>query len=446
MNYSDSERFEKILKNNYLNKVNSIKNADVVIFNTCSVRQKAEDRILGLGPVIKNLKENNPNLVTILTGCMARRMWDSKQSRHNKKWKTKLKKQMPWLDYIVETMDFPCFMNAIIKKNKMNDYEEFFDIIPKYKNKFQAYLPISTGCDHFCAYCIVPYARGREVCRSFESIHKEYSELIKNGYKDITLVGQIVNRWTRPKDKIQKPQLKADTQKLKEVKDHNFILNFLELLTELDKVPGDYWLSFTSPHPQYFSDELIEFFGKARHLRPFINLPLQSGNDEILKRMNRNYSYEEYKNIILKLRKALPDIVITTDIIVGFPGETEKQFLDTQKAMKELKFDMAYINEYSERHGTKASLMKDDVSHKEKEKRKYILNEILRKTSREQKEAEIGKILKCLPYKVLAQKTICKTINNRDVLVFEKIPLGVFLNIKITGCTDWALKGRIFRN
>ncbi len=445
MNFSDSERFEKILSNAGLEKADSIEEADLLIFNSCSVRQKAEDRILGLRKVIEGLKKSNPHLTTVLTGCMARRVWDDRNGKIvNEKWERKLHRQMKWLDLVLETKKFPSiieelFKNDLFDKKSVIKTDKFFDIKPNYKSKFQAFLPISFGCDHFCSYCIVPFARGREVCRDYDSIVTEFKELVDKGYKDITLLGQTVNRWINPdyKGKLKIKDLNKDKFKSETPAD------FLQLLRALDEIEGDYWLSFTSSHPMYFTEELIDFYSKSKHLRHYLHFAMQSGNDEVLESMRRDYTYQMFSDVVERFKEKIPGMAITTDIIVGFPGETQEQFEDTKNAMEELEFDMAYLSEYSPRLGTKSAQMKDDISHKEKERRKDVLNEILRVTSGKQKKDDVGKVLKCLSYKATKARTFLRTEKNRDVLIEGKVEMGEFVNIEITDCTEWSLKGRI---
>lgn len=445
MNHSDSERFDKVLTKAGLQKATDFSSADLLVFNSCSVKQKAEDRILGLGNIIDKIRETNPNLVTVLTGCMAKRVWDDRGGKvKNWEWRKKLQDQMPWLDMIIETKDFntlvpELFNHGYFDNEKIIKEDKFYDVTPNYKSKFQAFLPISTGCDHFCTYCIVPYARGREECRSFEVIKNEFQGLVDHGFKDITLLGQIVNRWINPDWKGKVKYFEINSNKYNDPK---AAVDFLQLLEKLDEVDGDFWLTFTSSHPMYFQDEIIDFFAKSKHIRPYLHFAMQSGNDEVLKNMRRDYTYGEFRDIVLKFKERVPGMAISTDIIAGFPGETEEQFIDTAYAMEELEFDMAFISEYSPRLGTKSAQMTDDIEHKEKERRKLYLNEILRKTSRKQKEEDVGQVLKCLPYKNTKYGTVLRTIKNREVQIDQTIKLGEFVNIQIESCSDWALKGK----
>jgi tRNA-2-methylthio-N6-dimethylallyladenosine synthase len=447
MNFSDSERFDKVLQTAGFDKAQDFDNADLIVFNSCSVRQKAEDRILGLGKVINRMKEKNPNLVTVLTGCMAKRVWDDRGGKVvNWKWQKDLKAQMPWLDMIIETKHFnnivnELYKNELLEVEKVEETDPFYDITPSYKSRYQAFLPISTGCDHFCSFCIVPFARGREECRSYDVIYSEFKKLIDAGYNDITLLGQIVNRWVNPKYRGKVKYWEVNTNSYHD--EDGEAIDFLQLLERLDEIPGEYWLTFSSSHPLYFKDEIIEFFARAEHVRPYLHFAMQSGSDEVLKSMRRDYEYKAFRDIVMKFKETVPGMAVSTDIIVGFPGETENQFLETADAMEELEFDMAYINEYSPRTGTHSAKIPDDVPHLEKERRKEYLNEILKKTSAKQKQEEVGRILRCIPYKRTKNGTVLRTIKNRDVLVDKNVKLGDFVNVEILEANEWSLKGRL---
>ena len=245
-----------------------------------------------------------------------------------------------------------------------------------------------TGCNNFCAYCVVPYARGREYSRPAEDILKEVKSLVKKDYKEIVLLGQNVNSY----QSLQSPKLPRSPQ-----------INFPKLLRLIEKIPGNFWITFLTSHPKDMSDELIETIAKSKKICEYVSLPVQSGDDEILRKMNRHYTIAHYKNLIKKIRKAflrfdlknLPP-AISTDIIVGFSGETKKQFENTAKLLRELKFDMAYIAQYSPRPETLAWKMKDNVSRKEKVRREKVLTKILEKTALENNKKYVGKVVEIL--------------------------------------------------
>jgi tRNA-2-methylthio-N6-dimethylallyladenosine synthase len=462
MNHSDSERFASILeKINYIG-VDTYEQADLIVMNSCSVKQKAEDRIFGLGRIVKKLKENNPELKIVLTGCMARRTWQgtsktgspiqmTQESREHE-----LKARIPWVDFVLETKDFAKLPSLLgYKATNFEDPEHYLSYTPKYKNNFQAYVPISTGCDHFCTFCIVPFARGGEVCRHASEIISEVEELVAKGYKDITLLGQTVNRWINPiYDQEMKKGMIANTripELNKHLMDNPFYddpKDFLQLLQRLDQIEGDYWFTFVSSHPNYMTEELLEFLSKSIHFRPYLHFALQSGSDKILKRMNRRHEIAEFVEKTLKFKDIIPGVGLSTDIIVGFPGETLEDLEETAKAMQMMEFDMAFISEFSPRKGTAAGLLPDSIEHQEKERRKTYLNdEILAKTAFKNNQKMLNTKQKVL---VESQNRngslLARTGNYKEVTIknnSDKNLIGSFVVVTITDCTPWALEGEI---
>ncbi|BCX14039.1 MAG: tRNA-2-methylthio-N(6)-dimethylallyladenosine synthase [Candidatus Dojkabacteria bacterium] len=487
MNLSDSERFSQYLNNLGLKETDTWKNADLVILNTCSVRQKAEDRIIG---VVKNIRENSPIQPTIvLTGCMARRVWDESKNVANSVQKDKLTREnelknlIPGLDIVVETKDFTTLGERLGFKTKFDDKpEHYLSFKPKYKSSFQAYVPISTGCNHFCTFCIVPYSRGKEVCRDASEIIREVFDLVKHGYKDITLLGQTVNRWINPqmKDMFEYNEALTKISGLNETPLHQKDLekwrdffkaklnsseydfdnelkmpkDFLQLLQVIDQIPGEWWTTWISSHPNYMTKELISFVGQSSknnalenkgngHQRPYLHFALQSGSDKVLKRMNRRHTMKEFKEIVKLMKKEIPNLALSTDIIIGFIGETEEDFQLTLKAQKELEFDMIYIAEYSPRSGTAAARLPDKISPQIKAQRKEELNEILKKVAYKKNKKLIDKTLKVLiEGKDRKGYLSGRTPNNKIVRIkSDQSLIGKFVDVKITSATPWALEG-----
>jgi len=319
INESDSARITSFLENKGYKSAPNMKGADLIVINACSVRQTAIDRILGLKSKFKKLKAKK-----ILTGCVLKS--DKKKFR----------------EFFDEIMTIKEFLG--------NNY---LSILCS-----STFVPIMTGCDNFCSYCVVPYARGREVSRPMEEIIKEVKDLInpaewgKQGYKEITLLGQNVN---------------------------SYKCGFAKLLKKLNSLPGNFKIKFLTNHPKDVSDELINTIAKSKKVAKEIHLPVQSGDDEILRKMNRGYTVKQYKNLIKKIHRKIPNVKLSTDVIVGFPKETKKQFENTVKLFKQIKFDKAYINKYSTRAGTTAANLKDNVPWKEKKRRWKVLNEIVNK-------------------------------------------------------------------
>ena len=333
MNKSDSERIATILEGKGYLPASKITGADLIVVNMCSVRQSAVDRVYGLIPKFEKLKVKNEKLKTILTGCI-------------------LKEDRP---------KFAKGFDQVLKIKDLLKYQ------PKYQNKSIAFVPISNGCNNFCSYCVVPSVRGPLICRDPKEILKEAKNAVKQGFKEIWLLGQNVNDYNS-----RETDAKLNAKQTRNI-------NFARLLKMVNDIPGDFKFFFTSPHPKDFSEELIDTLANCEKFGKYLNLPVQSGDNKILKKMNRNYTVKEYKNLVKNIRRKIPEINLSTDVIVGFPGETEKQFENTVKLFKEIKFNIAYFAKYSPRPGTAAWQMKDDVPLTEKKRREKILREIIKK-------------------------------------------------------------------
>jgi len=430
MNKSDSERIATVLEKIGYKPAPAINGADLIVVNMCSVRQSAVDRVYGLVSKFQKIKNKKSGLKTILTGCLLR------------KDKKKLANRFDLVLDIANLPKWPKILDvnsAVISGRELLNTEDYLKIQPKYSSNFSALVPIMTGCNNFCTYCVVPYTRGREISRPAEEIICEIKKLIKRGHKEIWLLGQNVNSY---KGRFNPVAKKRD--RLNKRQDIKFI-NFPQLLRKINDVPGNFWIRFTSSHPKDFSDELINAMANCEKVTEYLNLPAQSGDNEILKKMNRSYTVAQYKNLVKKIRKKIPNISLSTDIIVGFPGETKKQFENTVNLFKEIKFDMAYIAKYSPRPGTAAAKMEDTVPQKEKDRREKVLTEILKENTLENNKKYIGKEIEIL---VENQKSpnswLGKTRTHKNVL-FEskKNLLGKFIRVKITDAHPWGLKGKI---
>jgi len=360
MNYSDSERVAGLLEKYKLKPASNINAADLVIFNTCGVRQTAEDRAYGQ---IHNIAKRET--LIILTGCLAYR--PDVQRRLKDK-----------VDLFVAINDIKKFENWIIENSleignwkleipagKKNSKDKkninYLSIKPRYQNNHRAFVPIMTGCNNFCSYCVVPYARGREISRPAGEIISEISELAKKNYKEIILLGQNVNSYCG----ISKTKSKARKTK------------FPELLNYLAKKFPEINFKFLTSHPKDFSDKLISVIAKNDNISREIHLPVQSGSNKILKMMNRPYTKKYYLDLIKKAREKIPGAVFTTDVIVGFPGESEKDFQETMEVFKKVGYNKAYINKYSPRPGTAAFSLGDPIPWKEKKRREKILRQLI---------------------------------------------------------------------
>lgn len=416
MNFSDSERIAATLEKIGYSPVSKIEKANLIVVNMCSVRQSAVDRVYGNIKNFARLKRKNPKLKLVLTGCVT---------------KYDLKKFKEKFNHILSIKSLPYWKNFLKSRGQTSPKLarsdlgisscDYLKIKPKYTTKFSAYVPIIIGCNNFCSYCVVPYTRGPEISRSANDILKEIKDLAKKGYKEVWLLGENVNSY-KSQD-----------------------VNFSKLLKMIDNISGNFWIRFTSSHPKDFSDELIEAIAKGKKITKYINLPIQSGDNGILKKMNRPYTVRDYKNLVKKIRAKIPNVTLSTDVIVGFPKETKKQFQNTVKLFKEIKPDMAYISQYSPRPGTVAYKMKDSVSHQEKEKRYKFLNEVLKKTALENNKKYIGKIVEVLPeYErkgwLIGKTREYKTIKFKPV---DKKLIGRFVKVKVTDAIPWGLRGKL---
>ncbi|MBZ1356215.1 MAG: tRNA (N6-isopentenyl adenosine(37)-C2)-methylthiotransferase MiaB [Candidatus Nealsonbacteria bacterium] len=399
-NHSDSERISSVLEDMGYSFVEDKYNADLVVINSCSIRQSAVNRIYGQIENIKNGK-------VIVTGCILKR--DGK----------KLSKKA---DLILDTKDLLAWPEIIDGLNK-KDLDNYFKIKPKNQGGLTALIPIMTGCNNFCSYCVVPYTRGRELSRPLDDIIEEVRLANEKGNKEVWLLGQNVNSY------------KGKDSKGKEV-------NFCQLIKEVEKVPGNFWIRFTSSHPKDFSDELIEIIKGSEKITKYLHLPVQSGDDEILERMNRPYKISDYKKFVQKIKKELPDLTLSTDVIVGFPKETEEQFQKTADLFREIPYDMAYISKYSPRPGTPSFKLKDDISNVEKERRWTIINEILMKNNQQRNKFLINKTVEALIEKEKDGFIIGKTKEYKSIKVKGPRSLvGNFVKIKVNKSLSWGLEG-----
>jgi len=412
MNKSDSERISAILELMSYGKSKTIEEADVIIINMCSVRQTAVDRVYGLNPKFKQLRKKNKRLKIIATGCIL---------------KPDKKKLFSFVDFIIDKKEL--YKLGLLLNKKIDIKKDYLSIIPKYESSFIAYVPISYGCSNFCTYCAVPYTRGRLVSRNYKDILKEIKNLIKNNYKEIWLLGENVNDY------------------------HSKDFNFVKLIKEIDKINGKFWLRFTSPHPKDFSKELIGCLAESPKITPYLNLPLQSGDNQVLKAMNRPYTVNQYIKLVKALRRAFKalkqeDLAISTDIIVGFPNETKEQFNNTVNVMKSIKFDMAYISQYSLRPESLCfKKMEDNVSKKEKKQRDKILTKVLAKTALENNKKLKGKIEEVLVLEKQNNYLIGKTrdyktikFNGSDNLI------GSFVKVKIIKAKSFGFDGKLVKD
>lgn len=435
MNERDSEAVASMLRARGYSIVDEEKSADIVLLNTCAVRDQAEQKAIGKTGYLAKRKRQEGNLIIGILGCMA-------QNRG-----TELLDRLPDLDLLVGTQKFhrvPEMLDQIIDRQKalgpqpttlvdLDDEKDSQNTIRDHdpeKLKVSAFVSIMQGCNMACTFCIVPKTRGKERCRPIDEIVQECRELAAKGTKEITLLGQIVTSYGRGV-----------------IPGRNGISPFVQLLEAISEIEGIERIRFTSPHPRGFKDDLIAAFGRLPKLMPHVHLPLQSGSDRILKAMNRPYSAARYKQIVDDLRAVRPDIYISTDIIVGFPGETDEDFEATRALFEEVGFDMAFIFKYSIRSGTPAAELEDQIPAEVKEQRNDTLLQLLEAISLRKHQAEIGEIRPVLvegPARKGESMLVGRTPHNRKVLfpAPEKL-IGHIVSVRITGATVTALSGEV---
>lgn len=421
MNERDSEALNAMLLGAGHVPVSSENDADLLIFNTCSVREQAERKAIGKIGIIKRLKRKRPEIFIGVMGCMAQRLGE------------KLIKDIPHIDFVVGTDQLHCIPEIIDEEIKKRHKDVRTDTNNKIssdmsshnisigENRVSAYIAIMRGCNRFCSYCIVPYVRGREKSRPSDEIVREAKELTKLGVKEINLLGQNVAAYGMDGKAPPPPQ--------------NFS-PFAELLDKLSQINDLKRIRFISPHPAYFNDALIEKIAEKSKICNNIHLPLQSGSDRILKAMNRPYTSKKYLEIIRKLRNLAPDITFSTDIIVGFPGESEEDFKATEKIMREVGYNNAYIFKYSSREGTKAHDLEDDVPQKIKDERNQILLKILSERNSNANKKLIDKKVEVLiegRSKRAPERMSGKTEHGRTVIFHEgeKLNPGKIISVTI---------------
>ena len=423
MNVHDSENMAAIMEEMGYSAAPDMENADVIIFNTCAVRENAHNKVFGMLGRVKHLKESKKDIITIFAGCMAQ----------EESIATEIKEKYKWIDVVMGTHNIhklPVYLKNTINTNKqeIEVYSIEGDIIEglpvKRDSKYKAWVNIMYGCDKFCTYCIVPYTRGKQRSRLPEDIINEVKELVKDGYLEVTLLGQNVNAYG---------------------KDLGIDYNMANLLEDIAKtnIPR---VRFMTSHPWDFTEDMIKIIAKYDNVMPYIHLPLQSGSTSILKKMGRRYSKEEYINLFKKIKEYIPNCAITTDIIVGFPTETKKDFQDTLDVVNELKYDLAYTFIYSKREGTPAAIMKDDTPLEEKKERLQQLNELINKYANLNNQKYLNKEVEILiegpaekEDRLMGYTDTMKLVNVKG----NKDNIGKIVKVKITDVKTWSLDGEI---
>ena len=432
LNENDSEKLCGMLEKMGYIKTDNIKEADLALFNTCCVRENAEERLFGKLGELKKLKEEK-GIIIAIGGCMM-------QEKHIT---DKIKQSYPFVDILFGTHTLHKFPEDLYKvleqKRKQEDIididGEIYEGIPiKRDSKIKASVTIMNGCNNFCSYCIVPYVRGRERSRQPRDIINEVRELAEKGYKEITLLGQNVNSY-----------LRVEREKKLEFEQYEGVNSFATLLKAINKIQGIERIRFVSPHPKDFTDDVIEAIATCDKVCKLVHLPLQAGNTKVLKEMNRKYTKEQYLALVEKMKANIPNLTLSTDIIVGFPGETEEEFEDTLDVVRKVNFEQVYMFIYSRRVGTPGDRMENQVPEEEKHKRFNRLKELVESQIAVNNQKYIGTIQKVLiegESKNNKEMLTGRTDSNK-VVVLEgpKEWIGTMQSLKIVSEHMWYLKG-----
>lgn len=429
MNEYDSSKMADLLESTHgLTLTDDADEADILLLNTCSIREKAQEKVFHQLGRWKNLKKHNPDVIIGVGGCVA-----SQEGEH-------IRKRAPFVDIIFGPQTFhrlPEMINRIRSSENTHIVDvsfpeiEKFDSLPEPRSEGPtAFVSIMEGCNKYCTYCVVPYTRGEEVSRPCDDVIYEIAQLAAQGVREVNLLGQNVNAY-------RGPTFDDD------------ICTFAQLLRLVASIDGIDRIRFTTSHPIEFTDDIIEVYQDTPELVSYLHLPVQSGSDRVLNLMKRTHTALEYKSIIRKLRKVRPDIQISSDFIVGFPGETQEDFEQTMKLIADVNFDLSYSFVYSARPGTPAADMEDNVSEEEKKQRLYILQERINQQAMQFSRKMLGTIQRVLvegPSKKDLMELTGRTENNR-IVNFEGLPdmIGKFVDVEITDVYPNSLRGKIVR-
>lgn len=424
LNVSDGEKIKGILKEIGFSFTDSPEDSDIIILNTCAVRESAEERVFGIIGSMKKLKAEKPDLIIGVSGCM------TAQEKNLER----IKKSYPQVDIVLGTSAINSLPGLIYEHLNSNrfayDISEYADFSCRAEqvreSSFKASVPIMFGCNNFCTYCIVPYVRGRERSRNSQDIIDEVTALVNQGYKEIMLLGQNVNSYGK--------DLEND-------------MTFPELLREINKIEGDFIIRFMSSHPKDATKELLDTILECDKVAKHLHLPVQSGSNSILRAMNRNYTVEKYLETVKYLRERYKDFSLTTDIIVGFPNETDEEFQDTVRLIKQVEYDNIYSFIYSKRSGTKASEISDTIPEEVKSRRMRELLEVQREISDRHYKRFVGKIMRVLADGKSRKHEGFLTGKSNEFIIAEfegdESLIGSFVNIKVTDSMNWAVTGEI---
>lgn len=422
MNVADSELVESILIDEGYEKSDDINSADAIFVNTCAIREQAEEKIHSQLGRYNLIKKNKPEILIGVLGCMAQNLKDD------------ILDSKPYVDIILGPDSYRNIPSILKRKEnnldnivdtKLSRFEVYKDLFPKRKSGINAWVSIMRGCDKFCTFCIVPFTRGRERSRDINGIIKEVQQIVDSGYSEVTLLGQNVNSYN-----------------------YNNLM-FPNLLEEIAKIKKLKRIRYTSPHPQDITKYLLNVMNKYNNICNYIHLPLQAGSNKILKRMNRTYTREYFIKLVETIRKIIPNIGLSTDIIVGFPGETDQDFNETLNLMKEVKFDSAFNFKYSPRPGTKASEYEDQVNEKVKQIRLQKVIDLQKEHTLEQNQKLVGSIQKVLiekESKLSSDQWAGRTDSNKWVIFNKEDSLiNNIVEVKIEKAKGITLHGKILQ-
>ena len=424
MNVHESEKIAGILRRVGYEQAPSIEKADIIVFNTCCIRENAENHAFGNIGALKKMKKQNPRLIIAVGGCMTQ-----------EKGKTEvLKEKFPFIDIMFGALNFEDLETLIIRKKQENkrvieireEAQGIVESIEPYRTSYpNAWVNITYGCNNFCSYCIVPYVRGRERSRKPEHILAEVRSLVEKGYKEITLLGQNVNSYGA---------------------DGSTGMTFASLLDAVASIEGKFRVRFMTSHPKDFTEDVVKVMEKHRKICRLVHLPVQSGSNDILREMNRRYTREKYLGEIKMLRSRLPEAEVTTDIIVGFPGETEEDYMQTEALVREVDFASAFTFVYSPRQGTRAATMENQIPEAVQKERIMRLVELVNSLTRQKSEKYIGKTVEILCEDYDKKKGLYlgrDEFGRMGYFQSETDKIGEFVTLKITKANGISLYGDI---
>ncbi len=423
-NVADGERIKGMLENMGYRFTDDVSKADLVLYNTCAVREHAQDRVFGNVGKLKQLKKDKPDMIIALCGCMMQQQIVS----------DRIRKSFPFVDivfgtHVIHRLPEILFTALCSGKRVFMTPDEAGCIAEGLAvhrdSDFRAWLPIMYGCNNFCSYCIVPYVRGRERSRDFDTVVAEAKEIARQGYKEITLLGQNVNSYNRDKEEKYR---------------------FPALLEAINAIEGDFTIRFMTSHPKDCTNELLETMARCEKVAKHLHLPFQSGNNRVLKAMNRGYSREKYLSLIERAYELMPELSITSDVIVGFPGETYEEFCDTLSLIEKVRFTSLFTFIFSARPGTVAADMPDPVSREEKGKWFTQLTDVQQKIAAQRTASMDGKTFRVLvEEKAKNEGMLCGRTEGNVVIEFEGEPslIGTYCEVKVTKALTWTLTGEL---